>query len=199
MKVIYVVVGISIVILLFQSFKLMSNSLKTENQKYRTVLTDGQMEIRYYPSATFATIYSAETEYKALASSGFRRLAGYIFGGNDQAKSIPMTAPVRMEIGTKGSSMSFVMPENFEVSNLPKPKDSKIQIQKSAPQYVAVISFNGYANDEKIRENRDLLLKLIQAKGIQLAGEYSFLGYNAPYQFWGRRNEVVIPVVWKEE
>ena len=199
MKVIYVVVGISIVILLFQSFKLMSNSLKTENQKYRTVLTDGQMEIRYYPSATFATIYSAETEYKALASSGFRRLAGYIFGGNDQAQSIPMTAPVRMEMGPKGSSMSFVMPERFSENDLPKPKDSKIQIQKSAPQYVAVISFNGYANDEKIREHRDLLLKLIQAKGIQVAGEYSFLGYNAPYQFWGRRNEVVIPVVWKEE
>ncbi len=199
MKVIYVVVGISIVILLFQSFKLMSNSLKTENQKYRTVLTDGQMEIRYYPSATFATIYSAETEYKALASSGFRRLAGYIFGGNDQAQSIPMTAPVRMEIGPKGSSMSFVMPERFSENNLPKPKDSKIQIQKSAPQYVAVISFNGYASDEKIREHRDLLLKLIQAKGIQVTGEYSFLGYNAPYQFWGRRNEVVIPVLWKEE
>jgi hypothetical protein len=199
MKVIYIVVGISIVILLFQSFKLMSNSLKTENQKYRTVLTDGQMEIRYYPSATFATIYSAETEYKALASSGFRRLAGYIFGGNDQAKSIPMTAPVRMEMGTKGSSMSFVMPERFSENNLPKPKDSKIQIQKSAPQYVAVISFNGYANDERIREHRDLLLKLIQAKGTQVAGEYSFLGYNAPYQFWGRRNEVVIPVLWKEE
>ncbi|MEN9958203.1 MAG: hypothetical protein RLZZ474_447 [Bacteroidota bacterium] len=199
MKVIYLVVGISIVILLFQSYKLMSNSLKTENQKYRTVLKDGQMEIRYYPSATFATIYSSETEYKALASSGFRRLAGYIFGGNDQAKSIPMTAPVRMEMGFKGSSMSFVMPERFSENNLPKPKDSKIQIQQSAPQYVAVISFNGYANDERIRENRDLLLKLIQAKGIQVTGEYSFLGYNAPYQFWGRRNEVVIPVVWKEE
>ncbi len=199
MKVIYVVVGVSIVILLFQSFKLMSNSLKTENQKYRTVLTDGPLEIRYYPSATFATIYSAETEYKALASSGFRRLAGYIFGGNDQAKSIPMTAPVRMEMGAKGSSMSFVMPERFSENNLPKPKDSKIQIQKSAPQYVAVISFNGYANDERIREHRDLLLKLIQAKGIQVSGEYSFLGYNAPYQFWGRRNEVVIPVLWKEE
>jgi hypothetical protein len=199
MKVIYLVVGISIVILLFQSYKLMSNSLKTENQKYRTVLKDGQMEIRYYPSATFATIYSSETEYKALASSGFRRLAGYIFGGNDQAKSIPMTAPVRMEMGVKGSSMSFVMPERFSENNLPKPKDSKIQIQQSAPQYVAVISFNGYANDERIRENRDLLLKLIQAKGIQVTGEYSFLGYNAPYQFWGRRNEVVIPVVWKEE
>jgi hypothetical protein len=43
-----------------------------------------------------------------------------------------------------------------------------------------------------------LLLKLIQKKGIKVAGEYSFLGYNAPFQFWGRKNEVVIPIDWKE-
>ena len=199
MKVIYIVVGIGLIILLVQSYKLMSKNFKVENQKYRTVRKDGPMEIRFYPSSTFATVYSAETEYKALASSGFRRLAGYIFGGNEEGKSIPMTAPVRMEMGSKGSSMSFVMPENFEQSSLPKPKDSKIQIQKSAPQYVAVISFNGYANDENIKEHRDMLLKLMREKGIQVAGEYSFLGYNAPYQFWARKNEVVIPIVWKED
>jgi len=198
MKVIYVVVGISIVILLFQSFKLMSNSLQTENQKYRTVFKDGELEIRFYPSATFATINSDETEYKSLANSGFRRLAGYIFGGNDQSKSIPMTAPVRMEMSAKGSSMSFVMPERYSELNLPKPKDSKIQIQKSAPQYVAVISFNGYANDEKIRQNRDLLLKLIQARGIQVGGEYSFWAIMLLINFGGGEMRWLFPLFGKK-
>jgi hypothetical protein len=63
---------------------------------------------------------------------------------------------------------------------------------------VAVIRFGGYADDEKITEKRYELLALIQKKGIKVAGEYSFLGYNAPFQFWGRKNEVVIPVEWKE-
>lgn len=199
MKVFYIIGGLVVFFLLIQSFQVISKGLKTENQKYRTVQQDGLMEIRFYPSATFATVYSAETDYKSLASSGFRRLAGYIFGGNDQSKSIPMTAPVRMEMGAKGSSMSFVMPESYSETNLPKPKDAKIQIQKSDPQYVAVIAFSGYASDEKIVENRDLLLKLIREKGIQVTGSFSFLGYNAPYQFWGRKNEVVIPIAWKEE
>jgi hypothetical protein len=33
---------------------------------------------------------------------------------------------------------------------------------------------------------------------MKVIGEYSLLGYNAPFQFWGRKNEVVIPIEWKE-
>ncbi len=198
MKAFYLIAGLGIVFLLVQSYQLLSNNLKTENQKYRLVLKEAEFEIRFYPSATFAKIYSNGTDYKSVASSGFRKLAGYIFGGNDQGKSIAMTAPVRMEMTPTGSSMSFVMPEKYKESDLPKPKDASVQIVKSSPQYVAVISFGGYADDEKIKENRDILLKLIQKKGIKVIGDYTFLGYNAPYQFWARKNEVVIPIEWKE-
>jgi hypothetical protein len=198
MKAIYIIASIGFLILLIQSYQLMSKNFKTENQKYRTVFKDAQFEIRFYPAATFAKIYSTGTDYQSVSGSGFKKLAGYIFGGNDQGKSISMTAPVRMELSEKGSSMSFVMPEKYKETDLPKPKDASVHIVKSSSQYVAVIGFGGYANDEKIKERRDFLLKLIQDKGIQVAGPYTFLGYNAPFQFWGRKNEVIIPIVWKE-
>lgn len=198
MKVFYIIASIGFLFLMIQSYQLVSSNLKTENQKYRLVRKEAKFEIRFYPAATFAKIYSQGTNYKSVASSGFRKLAGYIFGGNDQGKSIAMTSPVRMEIGNQGSTMSFVMPEKYKESDLPKPKDSGVHIVKSSPQYVAVIRFGGYADDEKITEKRDELLALIQKKGIKVAGEYSFLGYNAPFQFWARKNEVVIPVEWKE-
>ena len=198
MKAFYIIAGLGILFLLIQSYQVVSSNLTTENQKYRVVLTEEQFEIRFYPAATFAKIYSRGTDYKSVASSGFRKLAGYIFGGNEQSKSIAMTAPVRMELTDKGSTMSFVMPEKYQESDLPKPNDSGVHIVKSSPQYVAAISFGGYADDEKIKEKRDQLLQLIQEKGIKVAGEYTFLGYNAPYQFWSRKNEVVIPIEWKE-
>lgn len=198
MKTFYIIASIGFLMLFIQSYQLMSNNFKTENQKYRVVRKDAQFEIRFYPAATFAKIYSDGTDYKSVANSGFKKLAGYIFGGNEQGKSISMTAPVRMELGSTGSSMSFVMPEKYKEADLPKPKDSSVHIVKSSPQYVAVVSFGGYADDEKIREKRDFLLKLIQKKGIKVAGSYSFLGYNAPFQFWSRKNEVVIPIEWKE-
>jgi hypothetical protein len=198
MKAFYIIASIGFIFLMIQSYQLVSSNLNTENQKYRLVRKEAKFEIRFYPAATFAKIYSQGTNYKSVASSGFRKLAGYIFGGNDQGKSIAMTSPVRMEIGNQGSTMSFVMPEKYTSSDLPKPKDSGVHIVKSSPQYVAVIRFGGYADDEKITEKRDELLALIQKKGIKVAGEYSFLGYNAPFQFWGRKNEVVIPIEWKE-
>ena len=198
MKAFYIIAGVGFIILMIQSYKLVSSNLKTENQKYRLVQKEAQFEIRFYPAATFAKIYSPGTNYKSVASSGFNKLAGYIFGGNEQGKSIAMTAPVRMELSDKGSTMSFVMPEKYKETDLPKPNDSSVQIVKSSPQYVAAITFGGYADDEIIKERRDQLLKLIQDKGIKVVGEYTFLGYNAPFQFWGRKNEVVIPIEWKE-
>lgn len=53
MKVFYVVASIGFLFLMIQSYKLVSNNLKTENQKYRLVLKDAQFEIKHYPSASF--------------------------------------------------------------------------------------------------------------------------------------------------
>lgn len=191
---VFILIGVYII---FQSFMSLA-APKTEKQKYRLVLKDNDLEIRYYPSATFATIYSGATSYKDLASGGFRKLAGFIFGKNEQNESISMTAPVRMSMSEKGSSMSFVMPEKYTENSLPIPKDKNIQIQKSKAEYVAVISFGGYASDEKITANRLKLEKILEQRNIKTNGDFSYLGYNAPYQIIGRTNEITIPIEWKE-
>lgn len=197
MKALYILGALVAIYFLFQSF-IAVNALKTEKQKYRQVLKDDELEIRFYPSSTLATIYSNGTNYKGVASNGFRKLAGFIFGGNEENKGISMTAPVRMNMTEKGSEMSFVMPEKYDESSLPKPNDASIRIHKSVPQYVAVISFSGYATDEKIQAYRKSLEQILVKRNIKIIGDYNFLGYNAPYQFVARTNEVVIPIEWKE-
>jgi hypothetical protein len=197
MKLTYLLIALGLVFIVFQSFRTISAS-KVEKQKYRVVKIEEGFEIRFYPKAMFATIQSSGTNYKQVASSGFRKLAGYIFGGNDQSKSIAMTAPVRMEMSEKGSAMSFVMPDKYDASSLPKPKDATVQIKESKESYEAVIAFGGYANDEKINEYSNKLVALLNMKGIKIIGGYNFLGYNAPFEFFGRKNEISIPVEWKE-
>jgi hypothetical protein len=81
---------------------------------------------------------------------------------------------------------------------LPKPKDASIHIHQSQPQYVAVISFGGYASDEKINTYKNKLTQILNQRKIKITGDYTFLGYNAPYQFLARTNEVIIPIEWKE-
>jgi hypothetical protein len=197
MKIYYLLLALAIIFIVFQSFRKFSAS-SIETQKYRVVKKENGFEVRFYPKATFATIRSSGTNYKQVASSGFRKLAGYIFGGNDQNKSIAMTAPVRMEMSEKGSGMSFVMPEKYDMASLPKPNDATVEIKQSEEAYAAVIAFGGYANDEKIDEYKNKLVALLQKKNIKIIGSFNFLGYNAPYQFIGRKNEISIPVEWKE-
>lgn len=197
MKTLYISLLLIGIYFIFQSFKIMG-VVKTEKQVYRVVKKEAGFEIRFYPSATMATVYSKADNYKSVASSGFNKLAKFIFGGNQQKESISMTAPVIMRITDKGSSMSFVMPQKYNESTLPIPNDPQIEIKKSQPAYFAALSFSGYANDEKIAIYQEKLAAMLKEKNIVRKEGFYFLGYNAPFQFIGRTNEVIIPIEWKE-
>jgi len=172
-------------------------SVKTEEQKYKVVQSQKDFEIRFYPSATLATVYSSAKSYKELSGNGFRTLAGYIFGGNESDTRISMTSPVHMDINNSKSSMSFVMPSLYNMENLPKPNDSSVKLEKTDEEYVAAIRFSGYASDADIKSYSENLRNLLNEKGIAYYGNFRFLGYNPPYQFFGRRNEIIVSVKWE--
>lgn len=190
----YILLSIAVVFILFQSFVYMSTS-KTKEQPYTVLEKDGDIEIRLYPSATLATVQSEAKSYDEMASPGFRALAGYIFGGNETETQIAMTAPVQMDINDSLSSMSFVMPEGYDLNNLPKPNNSRVILSKTEEQTVAAIRFRGFANDKDREKHKQELLNYLNSKGIKTKGNFKFLGYNPPYQLFGRRNEVVIEIV----
>ncbi len=196
MKAIIILIIVTIsTIVLFQSFIIMPRN-KTEEQKYSLVRKYKDFEIRYYPSATIATINSNAKTYRDLSGPGFQKLAGYIFGGNEANTKISMTAPVRMDINDSVSTMSFVMPSAYKKENLPKPNDPAIDIHNTDNEYVASIRFGGYASDEDLKFYSDKLQNLLKENGITSFGNYRFLGYNPPFQPIGRRNEIIVSVGW---
>jgi hypothetical protein len=184
------------ILTVFQSFMVVSTN-KIEKQAYRVIKKEKEFEIRYYPSATFATIRSNVNTYRELSGSGFRKIAGYIFGNNETSTKIAMTSPVHMEIGEEGSSMSFVMPSKYSVNNLPKPDDSNVEIHESKPEYVAAIEFGGYVNDATLKRYAEQLQKSLELHNIKPIGHYRYLGYNPPYQLINRRNEVIVQIEWR--
>ncbi len=169
---------------------------KTTTQAYKVIRKEKDFEIRFYPVVTMATITSSAKTYKELGSSGFRRLAGYIFGGNSSKQKISMTAPVHMDINDSASSMSFVMPAEYHKDNLPKPNDSGVKIETSTAEYVAAIEFGGFASSEKIKKYTELLDDLLKKNNLPNYGNFRFLGYNPPYQLFGRRNEIIVTLKW---
>ena len=197
MKLTLIIVGIFTTLVIIS--QLYFTMAKTETQPYRIIKTEKDFEIRLYPSATIATVSMDAKTYKELSSAGFRKLASFIFGGNNTNKNIAMTTPVHMDINESQSSMSFVMPAGYTKDNLPKPNDSSIIIKTTTEEYVAAIRFGGYANDEEIKIYTAKLESALKANGIQYYGNFRFLGYNAPYQFLGRKNEIIVNVLWNEK
>ena len=196
-KMIITILVVLLVFVAFQSFMAISTS-KIEKQKYRVVKKETDFEVRFYPPATFATIKSSPKNYRELSGSGFRKIAGYIFGNNESSAKIAMTSPVHMDINEDESSMSFVMPSEYDIKSLPKPNDAKVEIHESPSEYAAAIEFGGFANDATISKYAEQLKKSLEAKGIKAIGHFRYLGYNPPYQLVGRKNEVIVAVEWKE-
>lgn len=194
MKIALMIVGIiAAVFIVFQIYTTMSTS-KSETQAYKVIQIEKEFEIRHYPSATMALVTSSLKSYRELGNTGFRKLAGYIFGGNKENKRIAMTSPVHMEISDTVSSMSFVMPTSYNKDNLPQPNNSEIKIKVSEPEYVAALQFGGFATTSRIEKHKAQLKKLLEDKGISYYGNFRYLGYNPPFQLFGRRNEVIVAV-----
>jgi hypothetical protein len=194
MKIALMIVGIiAAVFIVFQIYTTMSTS-KSETQAYKVIQIEKEFEIRHYPSATMALVTSSLKSYRELGNTGFRKLAGYIFGGNKENKKIAMTSPVHMEISDTVSSMSFVMPTSYNKDNLPQPNNSEIKIKVSEPEYVAALQFGGFATTSRIEKHKAQLKKLLEDKGISYYGNFRYLGYNPPFQLFGRRNEVIVAI-----
>ncbi len=196
-KVMYVLIGLVLAFAGVQAYTTMSTK-GTPQQPYTVVKTVGDLEVRRYPEALTATVLRPGATYKEVSNSGFRSLAGYIFGGNEGGKKIAMTAPVRMELGADSSRMSFVMPADLTMDSLPRPNDPNVRLHRVPEEVVAALRFGGFSNDEKIAARAAELLQQVNAAGLEPIGPVRFLGYDPPWQLIARRNEVVVAVRWME-
>lgn len=193
MKTIIVTVLLIVLIVLITGIYTMKKA-KTETQKYEVIYTKENFEIRFYPEAILATV-QMNGSYDNSRNSGFRVLAGYIFGGNEENQQIAMTSPVRMSGTEKLNTMSFVLPSEMEFDKLPKPIDNRVLLHKSKPMYTASLRFSGFANESDIAKHREKLSEILKQLNLQHTGNFEFLGYNSPFQPVNRRNEVQVELV----
>lgn len=194
MKTLYI-----ILILLFSGFVFSQvyverSTSKTEQVDYKVVrkLAKG-VEIRKYEDLIVAYTKVTADNYSSVSGKGFRRIAGYIFGGNEGGQSIAMTAPVQMNFADT-SEMMFYMPKSYNsIEALPIPNDSSVRIKEIEKRTVAAIVFKGWASDKTIEQEKNKLVKVLEAEGIAYdPNDFAYLGYNPPYQMANRRNEIIV-------
>ena len=182
----------------------------TEEPHYDVVERVGDAELRAYaPRLAAETVVSGSAE--AARGEGFRRLAGYIFGGNAGGSRIAMTAPVaqadagagqRIEMTAPvaqapagaGWSIRFYLPA--DLAEPPAPRDARVHIVTIPGETVAVLRFSGVASDGAIAAQRARLLGLLGPSAWAPSGPPVTWFYDPPWTLPPfRRNEVAVPVV----
>lgn len=150
-----------------------------------------QIEIRAYAPRIMAV-----TGINEDSDSGFRVLAGYIFGGNAEEQKIAMTAPVQQTMAGE-KEMAFMMPAEYALKDLPQPEDQRVSFREAPAYTAAVIQFSGWASAEKADENWQQLQRFLIAEGIDVTGEPTLNQYNPPWTLpFMRRNEIIVPVAF---
>ncbi len=165
-----------------------------EMPEYRVIKKYENVEIRQYPAMVIAQTMLNKSTNQEQMSGGFRVIAGYIFGGNERNQKIAMTAPVVMKMGDS-ASMYFMMPKQYSTSELPKPNSKDVKILEEKPRVMAVIRYDGFSSDDKIKKYTNELAAIIAKYNLKTSGAYMYMGYNAPWEIINRRNEIAIEVV----
>ncbi|WP_255539369.1 heme-binding protein [Polynucleobacter sp. 71A-WALBACH] len=208
------------VLVFLTSILIASAAMATEEPKYVLLEKSEPFELRAYAPLIVAEV-KVDGDLDAASAQGFRLIAAYIFGKNQVAEKIAMTAPVGIESGDQNKSakiamtapvkieggkpleaagnqwtVSFVMPAEYTLASLPKPLNPQINIREVPAEKRAVIIFSGFYNEEKVQEKTQALREWMKTKNLKPAGEPQFARYNPPWTLpFMRRNEIMIQVL----
>jgi hypothetical protein len=174
---------------------------------------DAGYEIRSYHRQLQAAVTSPDAGEGATTQSGFRDLAGYIFGGNkkrtqiEKSDKIAMTAPVMSynDPNKKTTTMSFILPSKYQsIEDLPVPNNDSVKLEVVEPYTAAVLRFSGRWTPSSTNTQLKRLLELLRAdKEVRLTVDSEdevqpkLARYNPPWTIpFFRTTEIIVPIVF---
>jgi hypothetical protein len=187
------------------------SAMSLEQPEYAVLYTDGNIEYRQYESYLVSdTIVEDADDFSEAGNEGFRRLFRYITGSNQsQAKiamtapvaqapaseKIAMTAPVQQNADPNGWRVSFMLPSEYTMENVPEPLDHRVKIRAVPAKLMAVLRYSGRWTERNFERKQSALLAAIDEESVSPIGKMQRALYNPPYTPpFMRRNEVMVEV-----
>jgi len=167
--------------------------------QYTVLETTADYELRRYNETKWVSVQAMGPTRDAVNSDMFQTLFKYIDGTNANNVKIPMTAPVLMKVEhgqgpncASNFTMHFMLPHDDWTSPI-KPSNPNVYINTLPPMEVYVAEFSGWANDKDYQDHIMSLYNSLEAKSLNVDTTFYFdAGYDGPYQFAHRHNEVWI-------
>mmetsp|Transcript_3686 Transcript_3686/g.4695 ORF Transcript_3686/g.4695 Transcript_3686/m.4695 type:complete len:465 (-) Transcript_3686:448-1842(-) len=184
--------------------------------KYKVVGKGQGYELREYDGYTVAStsmsMVGEPYSMDDITSGGaaFNALAAYLFGANDEGKSMEMTTPVST---TSAGEMRFCLKNDGVTTDNPYPnplteeddsfnEKGAVKIVEVPQARLAVARFTGFVTEGEVARQKDALLSSLAADGVEIDVPHGAVvphvvfQYSPPYTIpIVRRNEVAVPVV----
>ncbi len=165
-----------------------------EMPPYTVERSEGAREIRVYGPHLLAEVQVSGSRQGAI-QSGFRVLAGYIFGGNAEGEKIAMTVPVAQTPEGDHWTVSFMMPARFTKDTLPIPRSNAIRFVEAGPSRQVVERFPGLPATDDLDARAKALRVWAEGQGLTITDGPHYYFYDAPMTLpWKRRNEVAFTI-----
>lgn len=177
--------------------------MATERPSFVVERRGSGLEIRQYrPYIVAQTEVNGSME--AAGNEGFRRLAGYIFGGNGSGQKIAMTAPVamapapeetRLTPNGSGFVVQFMMPSSFTLASLPSPKDGRVAFLELPGRRMAALAYRGNWSETRYLAHLEKLNAALAMEGLKAKGSPVWARYNPPFMpTFMRTNEILVEI-----
>ena len=154
--------------------------------EYQVLKSLENVEIRKYPKLLLATVNGLND------NDAFNLLFKYITGSNRTNQKLEMTAPVI----SSSKVMSFVMPEKYNINDIPQPTNPRVTIEERQSSKIAVIRVKGNASTKDVTRFQNELLNILSKNNIKTQGKPFLMRYNSPFMpGFFRRNEIGINVL----
>lgn len=126
------------------------------------------------------------------ANAGFRKLAGYIFGGNKPKESMAMTIPVMQQKTGEQWKVQFVMPLSRSLDTLPATDDADVRLYEQPAKKMLAIVFSGTSSEDNLKHHLAQLRDYAAKEKVTISGEPLYAFYNSPFSLpFMRRNEIM--------
>jgi len=166
-----------------------------EEPRFEAITKFSGFELRRYFDSIQAIVQTKGRDWQN-STTGFRRIAGYIFGRNNKNLRIAMTSPVFFWNDNEKSMMAFIMPSEYTMNDLPIPNDDGIKLKKIQGNKFAVLTFSGFSGPKKTERLKKKLHLLIKDENLSPSGPTLLAIYDNPTSTlpFLRRNEILIPI-----
>jgi hypothetical protein len=162
-----------------------------ESAPYHVVRASDKFEVRDYPALTVVETPMARGSNDADGS--FNRLFRFITGNNEAKQKIAMTTPVFMSGSESNATMAFVMPEEMNMREVPKPSDQSVTVRELPAGRFAVLRFSGGRSAKTEAEALTRLKARMEAEKLPVLSPPVYGYFDPPWTpAFLRRNEVML-------